>query len=820
MAKPPVCPYRASRNRLARGIALVLLALPLHAVAATAAGAGPAGESANPGFHTLDDLDLPAFGGVSFQAGSDTAAPADQRLYLDVYFGERATGQLVEFRLRDGVLHATPQALKEIGVLADPALAGDDGLLPLEALPGLVYDYQQASQRLVLDVPTNLRPLQELGYQRPQAVTATRDTGLLLNYDSYARHTDGTDTLSVSAMARWFGPLGALESSGVQHFGDGERGFRRLDTRWSYSDSESLSTWTAGDLVSGGLSWTRPVRLGGVQWRRNFSVRPDLITFPMPTFAGQATVPSSVELLVDNVSQFSSEVDDGPFVLDTFPRISGSGEATLVVRDALGRVTETSVPLYVDYQRLAPGLSDFSIEAGYLRTGFATDEDDYGDELVANASYRRGLSDSFTIEAHGEFGGDLRLGGIGAVWSPGARYGVFNLAAAHSHGLGMTGSLRSVGYQWMNRRFGLDLQAQRYGRGYRDLGELAIESAGSDGRDRMRAQDRASLWMAVPRGSIGYSWVRSDRFGDGGDRIQSLTWSSSWGQSLYSYLSAFDSEQGGLGISLSLNLSLGRQRDASLSVNHADGRNDVVAGLRQSLPYEGGWGWNLQAGRRNEQGIGQASASVRGSGGEATVGADRINGRTGYFGQASGSVVLMGGGMFTSRRVNDSFAVVSTNGVAGVPVLYENRELGITDEDGLLLLSDLRGWQRNRIAIDPDGLGAGYRLPPLETFATPADHGATLVRFEVERINPAMVTLLDAAGAPVAAGTEGRLPGGGGTFIVGLDGEAWLEDHDAGAVLVVDTGATTCRYRLPTTTTTAGLGAPARLGPLACGEGQ
>jgi len=93
---------------------------------------------------------------------------------------------------------------------------------------------------------------------------------------------------------------------------------------------------TAGDLITGGLSWTRPVRLGGIQWRRNFGVRPDLITYPIPSFASQATVPSTVELLVNNIQQFGTQVNDGPFVLDTFPRISGAGEATLVVRDALG----------------------------------------------------------------------------------------------------------------------------------------------------------------------------------------------------------------------------------------------------------------------------------------------------------------------------------------------------------------------------------------------------------------------------------------------------------------------------------------------------
>ena len=72
----------------------------------------------------------------------------------------------------------------------------------------------------------------------------------------------------------------------------------------------------------------------------------------------QATVPSAVDLYLNNIRQFGSRVQDGPFVLDALPRISGAGQATVVVTDHLGRTTQTSVPLYVDQQRLAPGLID------------------------------------------------------------------------------------------------------------------------------------------------------------------------------------------------------------------------------------------------------------------------------------------------------------------------------------------------------------------------------------------------------------------------------------------------------------------------------
>ncbi|GAB3736966.1 fimbria/pilus outer membrane usher protein [Luteimonas pelagia] len=780
---------------------------------ARAAGAGTAGAATAP--LTLEELGLPGIGGVSTDAAVD--ADAGARLFLEVWFGDRPTGRLGEFRLRDGRLHARADALRELDLVVDGAPADAGGWIALDDLPGLRHAYLPAQQRLVLHVPAALRPLQRLGDAPAGPVDARRDAGLLVNYDGYARSLGGVDTLSLSAMARLFGRWGAVEHGGVRAFGAGDAGFRRLDTRWTYGDPRTMSTWTVGDLVSGGLSWTRPVRLGGVQWRRNFGLRPDLVTYPSPAFGGEATVPSSVELLVDNVSRFSADVDQGPFVIDAFPRITGAGEATLLVRDALGRVTETSVPLYVDYQRLAPGLADFSLEAGRLRTGYAGADDGYGDTMVASASYRRGITRALTLEGHLEAGGDLRLAGAGAVWSPGPRAGVVNVAAARGGRDETSGWLRSAGYQWMSRRFGIELQAQRYGRGYRDLGALAVDDPVADGTvpfdTRPRARDRASLWMALPRGTLGYSWVRSDDFGGEADRIHALTWSRTWAHGLYAYASAFDSTRGGLGISLSLNLPLGRRRDARMSANHADGRVDATLGLRQSVPYDTGWGWDVQAGHRAGDAHGRAAATVRGLHGEATLGMDHVDGATGGFAQAAGSLVWMGGGLFASRRVQDAFAVVSTRGVPGVPVLYENRLLGTSGSDGLLLVPGLRGWQRNRLAIDPDGLGAGYRLPPLETFATPADQGAVLVTFDIARIRPARVTLLDADGAPVPAGSRGERPHGAGPFLVGLEGEAWLEDHAAGDVLSVGD----CRYALPPTTGGTD-GAPVRIGPLPCLE--
>lgn len=712
-----------------------------------------------------------------------------QTLYLDIIIDERLARPLVRFNLIDDRLWVEPAELTAAGLALPSGLTPDaHGRVALDDIAGLPFRYEPAMQRVVLMPSRNLRPTRTLGYRMPAPVAVQRDHGLVFEYDAYARSIGDQQTLSLGTGLRWFGRYGSLEATGVSRGGDGGGdAYDRLDTRWSYSDPDRMWTWTAGDLISGGLTWTRPVRMGGVQWRRNFGVRPDLVVYPMPQFSADATVPSSVELYVNNVRQYAGQVDPGPFVLNEFPRVVGAGQAVVVVTDALGRTTQTSVPLYTDYQRLAEGLSDFSFEAGVLRSGYGSDHDDYGSDIVANASWRRGLSDEFTIELHGESGPSLKVAGAGMAWSPLGRYGVINAAYATSNGDGIPpGHQNSVGYQWFGQLVGFDLYRQRGTHAFRDLGSLDAGGA------PLREQDRASMWLSVPRGSLSLTWLRYRDAEDAPSRTFSVGLSQSFGRYAYVSANAFDDDRAGRGVSMTVSVPLGRDHDASLSIDRQDGRNNAVASVRRSVPYEGGWGWQALA---RDSGDGQFGTTWRGNATEIWMGVDRVDGDVGAFAQGSGSVVWMDGQVFASRRISDAFAVVSTNGVADVPILYENRTAGRTNRAGYLLLPELRGWQANRIAIDPDGLPANVEVPAIERLVTPADHAGIQLHYALNPLRTATLVLHETDGTPVAAGT--RVHRTEGTAIVGFDGELWLDRYVDGETLQWNRAGQGCSVTLP-----------------------
>lgn len=795
MARARYCPFRARpepyRCRLTLAIALAMACLTARTDAAETGSTPP----------TLDELS-------AMPAANDGSQ--EQELFLEIFFGPRPVDLIASVRLKEGRLYAKPAELREIGLSLPAATpVSDRGLVALDDLPQLTYVYDRPNQRLILDVPTALRPEQHLGYAAPSPVRVDRDSGLLLGYDVYAQQYRGEYDASLATSLRWFGRAGTLELTGISRAGSRSKGYERLDSRWTYSDPVRMWTWTAGDLISGGLSWTRPVRMGGLQWRRNFGVRPDLVTLPIPRFSSSAAVPSSVDLYINNVRQMAAEVQDGPFVIDSLPRINGAGEATLVVRDASGRVSTTTLPLYVDNRRLARGLSDFSLEAGKLRVAYGDGSDRYASGLAASGSWRRGITDTFTLEAHGEAASGLRLAGLGGAWSPSNRWGLLTAAYARSAGDG-SGNQRVVGYQWNGARYGMDLQSQRRSHGYRDLGNLLAARRDPDPLDPLFpglgapirspdysiiAQDRATMWMPVKQGNIAFTWLRWRDSESVRSLTRTLSWSQNIGSRMSLSMSAYDDEQSGRGVSFVLSLPLGDRLSASANSEHANGRTTAVASLRREAPYEGGWGWQLIAGDRKGA-YAQGSATVRGRYGDAWFGAESYDGRVNSFLQGGGSVVVMDGQVLPSRRISDSFALVSTSGVGGIPILSENRTYGRTNGNGYLLLPDVRGWQRNRVAIDPDELSANYRLGALEQFATPADQAGALVRFEVERVHPLRAVLRSTGGGFVPAGSRGTLDNGA-AVLVGFDGEIYLDDISGASSIRVGDANGQWRCALP-----------------------
>ncbi|MCD9005490.1 fimbria/pilus outer membrane usher protein [Luteimonas sp. XNQY3] len=738
-------------------------------------------------------------------------ADDDSLVHLELVLNGLSSGRIVPVRLRDGHYLVDAAELRALHVHTDDA--DDEGRIAVDAIAGVEVRYDVARLRLLVDVPPEWLPEQALDRSgRRTRHHAQASHGALLNYDVYATRPDRAATsMSLWTDLRLFGERGVLSSSGAWRNGtaNADAGFVRYDTRWEYGDEDRILLWEAGDLITRGTAWTTPVRIGGVQLSRDFSIRPDVVTYPLPQFAGQASVPTGVDLFVNGNLAARERVDPGPFTLTDVPFINGAGQAVVVVTDAVGRQVATTIPFYVSSDLLAPGLTDFAVSAGALRRDYGLDSFSYG-PMVASGSYRRGLGDAMTVEALGEVAGDLVRAGAGGVFGLGT-LGVLNAAYSRSDARGRSGAQGEIGYQYLHRRFNVSAQHRRNGRHFVDLASYDPHAAYSA---RRRTTVIAGSVALDGWGSLGAGLVAIEHADATRTRLFNLSWSVSPWRNASLYLSGNrDVDSGDWSAVAQVAVSM----HGSFSATHEQHRErGGTQRLRYSRPVPSDGGVGFGAGyARLEDADDQVQADIYWRGRHAQAGGGfhgSADART-FWASAAGSVVRMDGATFLSSRIADAFVVVDTNGFAGIPVRYENQRIGTTDRGGRLLVPWAGAHYAAKYEIDPLALPAHVRTPVVEQRVAVRRGGGYLMHFPVERATAAMITLHDADGTVLPPGTP-VATGQGVQAHVGWDGLVYLDGLSEDNTLTVhkpDGPPCTVRFALDT-----GHEGIARIGPLTC----
>ena len=202
--------------------------------------------------------------------------------------------------------------------------------------------------------------------------------------------------------------------------------------------------------------------------------------------------------------------------------------------------------------------------------------------------------------------------------------------------------------------------------------------------------------------------------------------------------------------------------------------------------HEGGAGWSVQRGRSGGQAYTQGQAQYLGRYGQLTglarPGRTHAGGGPGL-GSADGRVT-------PSRRINDSFALVST--ARDVDVLHENRKLGKTDSSGHLLVPDLIPYQANRVSIDVENLPVDTRLESTKAVVVPQSRSGVVANFQLERYVAATVILKTPDGQFLPPGA-GVLHAERQARVVGYDGMTFVEDLQALNHLTVQGKGVSCR---------------------------
>lgn len=705
-------------------------------------------------------------------------AVADAQLFLELVVNQMDAGRVIAVEQRGGRLFVPATALRDTGMKLPENISAE---VDLDSLQGLHSEYDTVGQRLLLDVPADWLPEQFVGNRQAYPRTpALSSFGALLNYDLYLNDTDDAGTyLAAWNEVRLFDTWGTLSNTGQYRrtlSGDAvsalNNGYLRYDTTWRYSDDERLLTYEAGDVVSGALPWTSSVRLGGVQLSRDFGVRPDLVTYPLPQFAGEAAVPSSVDLFINGYKSASAELQPGPYTLTNIPFINGAGEAVVVTTDALGRQVSTTVPFYVTSNLLQKGLSDFSVAAGSLRRDYGIRDFGYGPGL-GSGSLRYGLSDNFTLETHAEASDSLTLGGLGGNLRLG-NFGVLNTALSQSRFDGESGQQMSLGYQYSSQRYSFSYQRLQRRDQYADLSVVD-----SPYTTLSKRSEQATLSLSLGEwGSLGAGYFDVRAADDSRTRLLNLTWSKPLWRNTSFYLSA-NREIGDSNWAVQAQLVIPFDLRGSLAISSErskTGQTQQRVNYSRAVPTEGGVGFNLGYAQGDAPDYRQADVTWRLQSVQLQAGVYGNSDAQTRWADASGSLVWMDRQVFAANRIDDAFVVVTTDGYADIPVRYENQRVGQTDSNGHLLVPWSSAYYRGKYEIDPLNLPANVRSQNVEQRIAVRRGSGYLLEFPLSRVIAASIVLVDAQQQNLPLGSGVLHEQSGTQTVVGWDGLVYLEN--------------------------------------------
>ncbi|MDO4694580.1 MAG: fimbria/pilus outer membrane usher protein [Eikenella sp.] len=768
------------------------------------------------------------------QTEIDAAFAARMPVYPQVTVNGRTADGVFAFAERESRLYVQADTLAALGIAVPEAVlaqaeAEPAGLAPggtpsaapwlaVDSLPGLAADYRAARQQLSLTAPLAWLDLAttRIGGRDEAAdyIVARPAWAAVLNYDTHiSGHSSGGRSQGLLAEARLSTPAGYLShtQSWRQHSGGHgkDSSSARLDTYWESVWPEQGLSLRLGDAATSQLGGGSASRIGGIRLSRSYAVQPWRRTAPLQAYVGATTLPATVDLYLNGVKQSSQSVPAGPYELTLPPGISGSGQASVVATDILGRTVVVDLPLYGGSGLLAKGLQEWSVEAGYLRRGYGTESSAYHRQPVASATWRRGLSNAFTLQLHAEGGGGYRQYGAAASTVLGS-LGQLDASHAESRFQGRRGHSSSVFFSSHRRNWSLGAGWRQHNDGFTGMDVLLQPQAYQPNRTLHRSASLSLSWHGGRLGGFGASYLYSRSGGDAPERVAAASWQRSLGSRLHLSLGASRSLHGQARHSVYAGLSASLDGRHSLSLNshrRSDGGRRHRAALSRhnsginSASWQIGWQSEQYGGRRRQQADGRLR--YHSQYGDGWFSLEHGRDGTRWDGGWNGGLVLASGSLFASRPVYGSFAVVDTGGVAGVPVSLFNSPAGKTNRSGRLLVPHLHPFQENRLGIDITALPPDMQAEVHQAVAVPSAGSGVAVNFPLKRYQAAAWSLRNGNGQWLAPGSKLINAAGEAVAVVGFDGRVFVEALREGrnTFTSVQPDGRRCRfgidYRLP-----------------------
>jgi len=735
---------------------------------------------------------------------SPTKLSMDNVVPLEVTVNGAKSGTWL-FVEHDGALYAPLDAFNDWRVQLAPNTQNiqfkHQDYWPLASVPGYEAKINFANQSI------------ELNFS-PQAFATTRLTrkqeskqkvspilpSLFLNYDlNYTRNelrkTPTTQDVGMVSEIGYSSNFGVLTSSVLGKNLTNEtalgnsRSFIRLETVFTKDYLDNNKSLRLGDTTTRPGMQGQNIYYGGIQFGTNFALSPGLAQRPTLSLTGQATSTSTIELYVNDVLRQTSNVPSGPFAIDSFPALTGSGEARMVVRDLLGRETVITQSFITSNKLLAEGIDDWSVETGRIRHNIGTESTNYG-SAFGRGLWRHGYNNKLTFEGVAEASAKQSAFGLGVMSViSGHLLGSSAFTTSHEDSLG-DGSQWQLGLEQQGLHSSIFLQAQGASLNFRQLGQ--------DKASKPTKLQLAANWTYSSDrwGSLGIGYASQYQFNNPKITTMTASYSTSVGKRGSLSLNASQSQGGvnGKSVGLYFTLPLDGDRMFSTSVNSSGNQNDFNISVMQNPTHEDHLGWRVQEGQQQNHLHQQGSLYYLGQNsnltGDVSSSPDQTTLRLG----ASGGLLIADGHFFTSKKLNQSFALVEVAGYNNVGVGLGSSMLSKTNASGIALIPQLVPYQLNSVRLNAADLPVSADIDSLEQVAIPAYRSVVKVTFPVRSGRGALLKIRMDDENVAPAGAIVQIDGDKQEFYVARRGEAFVTGLQASNTVLLKWNNQQCTF--------------------------
>jgi outer membrane usher protein len=677
----------------------------------------------------------------------------------------------------------------------------------IDSLPGVTVTLDPAVQELLISVPPGLFREQRLGVVRPSVTKVDSGLGAFLNHDFRLTESGGHSLVTGAMGGGFFSREGVVTSQ----FSDVNVVKTRpiwLASSFQREFPEMRAAFTVGDATSAPAVWARQVYYTGVRWASKDSTRPDFNPFVLPSFAGTAVQPSTVDIYVNDMRTMHEGVDPGPFTVPNIPVIGTQGDISMVVTDELGKQQVVTRSFIASNRILPVGVNEYTYEMGTLRRDFGTASWKY-DSFMAEATQSRGITPILTFDGRAEIqttaqtvaaGADYALSGVGVI--------IGGAGISHDQSAGV-GTMAYGQLMRQSRHFGFSASAQMTSNTFRQLGLLPNELP-----PLIVAQAQISHNLGKT-GTLAFSYLNEQNRNQA--HFSAASTSATWRIKMGIYMAAALNYTPGTGNPLSATISLvkplGGHRSVSVSTDVTASGASTGMDVIQQLPTGTGFGYRVHADDDSSAKHAEGDLTYQTGTGTYLAEASEGAGQATLALEENASLIWMGPYLVRSRTITDSFGVVAVPDVGGVKVFANNQFIGKTSGQGLAVIPSLMAYQQNTVRLDDDGVPVDMNLDLSERRVVPRSGMGVLMTFAAHHEKGALLVLTTQEKTPVPLGAMVHVVGEENSFEVLLGGEVFVPSLSYPAHLLASWEKGQCEVTVEQGP--AGESLP-RIGPLIC----